>query len=276
MRPDPISRLPDGRYLAFKRDNSDEDVFVGILAVDSAEYRELVPDIPGGIAYQPFLSWSRDGRSLIVDGARNPTAPALKGAHLVDALTGETTTVISKAPNTVVTNHVKALLNGQAVVYLESWRRVVTRDLETGDERTVYDAGASSALDSLALSPDGMTVAFRDRTRRAIQVVALAGGAPRTLASTHELRSGENEEAVIDWSADGRYVIFSNYNPTERQDGLWRVPAAGGTPESLGFTTDQPIREVAVQPNGRSVVVVMSNGEPPGIRVMEGLAVGPR
>ncbi len=52
---------------------------------------------------------------------------------------------------------------------------------------------------------------------------------------------------------------------------LLRVPVAGGEPERLGLTVDKAIGDVAVQPNGQSIVVVMSDGEPPGMRVIEKL-----
>jgi Tol biopolymer transport system component len=258
---------PDGRQLAYKRDNWDEDLFVTVHSIDTGEQREIEPRI----AYGGFLSWSRDGHSLVADGGVNPFGGAPKGVHLVDVATGQATMVISKPNSTVAVNHAKVLPDGRTVVYLESWQRVVTRDLENGDEHTRYDSGAPLSLDSLALSPDGRSVAFRDRTKHVIQVLALADGSPRTVATMHEPYRRPQDDAVVAWSADGRFVIFSNYSKDEKRDGLWRVFAGGGTAENIGLTVDKPIHEIAVQPNGRSIVLVMSDGEHPGTRVIENL-----
>ena len=116
-------------------------------------------------------------------------------------------------------------------------------------------------------------VAFRDRLKGQIQSLALASGAPRTLATVRPPAPFRtwNPIATIAWSPDGRSLIFANYRPDAQQDDLWRVPVAGGQPERLGLTTDRPIHEIAVQPTGESIVVVMSDGERPGPRVIENL-----
>jgi tricorn protease-like protein len=58
---------------------------------------------------------------------------------------------------------------------------------------------------------------------------------------------------------------------SDDRDELWRVPLDGGSPEGLGFSTENVIDEIAVQPNGESIAFVMNDGERPGVRVIEKL-----
>jgi Tol biopolymer transport system component len=76
-------------------------------------------------------------------------------------------------------------------------------------------AGATAPF----FSPDGEWVGFHagDALRR----VALSGGAPLKIADVPSL-------AYASWSDDD-IVLFS----TAASDGIWRVPAAGGTPEQV-------------------------------------------
>ena len=103
-------------------------------------------------------------------------------------------------------------------------------------------------------------------------MMAISGGAPRTIARIQnpDLRQHASYAATVAWSPDGRFVIFSDGKSGGPYD-LLRVPVAGGEPERLGLTVDKAIGDVAVQPNGQSIVVVMSDGEPPGMRVIEKL-----
>jgi len=80
-------------------------------------------------------------------------------------------------------------------------------------------------------SPDGRTVAF-DRKRQeldsSIYLVSVGGGEPRLLVSGNMFTEG------LDWTPDGREIIFSASRPgSPGFSALWRVPVVGGEPEML-------------------------------------------
>ena len=70
------------------------------------------------------------------------------------------------------------------------------------------------------LSPDGRWVAFTDHEGRKLKKVSIEGGSALTLCDA-QLGSGS-------WGSDGTIIFTPSYN-----EGLWRVSAAGGTPEAL-------------------------------------------
>jgi len=74
-------------------------------------------------------------------------------------------------------------------------------------------------------SPDGQWIGFY--AGDALQRVTLSGGAPLTVANAPPVASAT-------WAADDT-ILFATTVPG---DGLWRVPASGGTPEQL--TTPDP------------------------------------
>jgi len=79
-----------------------------------------------------------------------------------------------------------------------------------------------------AFSPDGKVLAFvRGASSRDVEIYIMpaAGGEPKRL--TFENRSGRS----LAWTADGRDILFSLWGSATFR--LWRVSAAGGTPEQL-------------------------------------------
>src|SRR4030095_6608142 len=77
-------------------------------------------------------------------------------------------------------------------------------------------------------SPSGEWVAFIRSTNFAVDdvyIIPVGGGEPRRL--TNDGR----ELAGLDWTADGREIIFSSKRGGSY--GLWRVSVEGGAPEAL-------------------------------------------
>src|SRR2546422_232721 len=81
-----------------------------------------------------------------------------------------------------------------------------------------------------AFSPDGKVLAFvRGASSRDVEIYIMpaAGGEPKRL--TFDNRSGRS----LAWTADGREILFSLWASLTFR--LWRVSAAGGTPEQLAI-----------------------------------------
>ncbi len=107
-------------------------------------------------------------------------------------------------------------------------RQAYVRALDAPDAVPVR--GTDAAF-SLAFSPDGQSLAFLSRDR-SLKRVSLRDGLITDISTS----SGTNAPL---WGADG-FVIFS-------REGLWRVPATGGTPARL-TSLDQSRGEVAHTP----------------------------
>jgi Tol biopolymer transport system component/predicted Ser/Thr protein kinase len=107
----------------------------------------------------------------------------------------------------------------------------------------------STGSPSLALSPDGESVAFTNG--RQIRRVPLSGGPGLVISDLTTDVSG------LSWGADDLIVVGT-------LDGLFRVPASGGTPvriTSLGETQgDVAHRHPALLPDGQTVVFTLSRG----------------
>jgi len=105
--------------------------------------------------------------------------------------------------------------------------------LETGEKRRLTTPPADHFGDYYPrFSPDGRTVAFvRSRSfQSGIYLVPAEGGEPRPLVTDNSLAAG------LDWTSDGREIIFSAGRLGNLgQYALWRVPVVGGKPEMLAI-----------------------------------------
>ena len=122
---------------------------------------------------------------------------------------------------------------------------VVLLDLDTRETIVVTRPDPSFAGDAFpAFSPDGGTLAFAripargaSLHRQVLSVVPAGGGVPRSLAREDQVIGG------LDWTRDGREIVFSAARNSTEGPLLWRVPVAGGTPvPALG--QDVPISNV--------------------------------
>ncbi len=137
---------------------------------------------------------------------------------------------------------------------------LVRRRIADGSEDVPYRSfGLNIAL---AISPDGRTFAgFVDRGRNpgpgGLSVVTFPanGGSPNTVVA--EFPNLANEVA---WSPDGQFLyLATNPRTPDRADAaIWRVPAAGGTPQKVGaLPWPAWAKHLSVAPNGRLAIRVV-------------------
>ena len=208
---------PDGRTIAFVRDDTRN---TDIVQVNLATGAESV--LVGGPAAELDPAYSPSGDALYYASAEGGDLELYR----LTLASGEKTRLTTArgldlrpqplADGSVV--HVSKRGNGDEVAVTDA----------TGVRRRLALASIAS-LARPALSPDGRRVVVPlpvgSRTEWALQVMETAGG-PLT-----EIVSGGGHPIMPAWGSDG--MIYFSRADAQGVFGLWRVPAAGGPPESV-------------------------------------------
>ena len=129
------------------------------------------------------------------------------------------------------------------------------RDLETGLATKVLSGGDAR---SIAISPDGNQLAFVGETGgethfKYIAIIPATGGELREIhrVSCGGAACGPDRFNTLTWTPDQKHLLFV------LQEGqpfsIWKIPAAGGTAEKIGITTDLRIRAPFLHPNGKNL-----------------------
>jgi serine/threonine-protein kinase len=145
--------------------------------------------------------------------------------------------------------------DGSHVIYFAGQgtrRRVLSRSLDSLAPVELHDA--DRAFEPF-MSPDGKWIGYNDEFDFTLRKLPVNGGAPVTITRTGREILGAT------WGADDTIV----YATALLGDGLWRVPAAGGTPTML-TTPDKARGEVSHSwpeflPGGKTLVFVIRSGK---------------
>jgi Tol biopolymer transport system component/DNA-binding winged helix-turn-helix (wHTH) protein len=256
----------DGKTIAFRRclGSSMDDIYA--IPAQGGTARRLTSDI----RRIRGLTWSSDGRSLIVASNRATALTTLWRVFLDGQPPVELTTPVVHASAPVVARDFKRLAFVSEVNDVNIWKASLTGDTVPKPvvESTFLDSGPD-------ISPDGSRIAFRsDRTgsdeiwladsegRNPRQLTHFGGplaGCPRWSpdgqwiafdsresgnADIYTLRvdngmlrrvtTAPSDEVVPSWSRDGQFIYFTS-NRTGRQE-IWKIPAGGGLEKQI--TTD--------------------------------------
>ena len=245
-------------------------VVITIRSAATGEVREL--PLPITLEY-PRPQWAADGSALIILARENGRA----GFYRMDARTGQTALMFR--PTGAVTEF-QVNPDGRALTYKLArasaeegeMRVIVVRDLERGTERDLYARPPSAgAFWSLAISPDGATVAFAQG--KDILLIPADSGPARTLPNIQASQPGS-----IAWSADGRWLYVATPLSGDPASGaptheIVRAAVADGHTERMGVSADGLVR-LSLDPRGRWMAHVSgrSHGE---IWKMERTPAGP-
>jgi len=249
----------DGRYLAWQQTYGNGGRYTIMLrSMETGETREVRPKYSRGSAAR----WSPDGRYWLETGSDGVHRNLLAR---VDVRTGETELLRRFDGDTTCCNWYDWSPDGKSIYYkadihTTSW--LASLELESGRERVLYQVDEPVWITNWDdLSPDGTELAFwlregqgdEERTGRllVIPTTVPAGGAePRELLRFQ----GRTTPADVDvqYTPDGRYLLFIQRegNTVGR---IWRIPAAGGEPESLGLARDRMGRLPDIHPDGRTL-----------------------
>ena len=140
---------------------------------------------------------------------------------------------------------------GRSLAFAEKGRdftsSILIVSLKTLEKRTLTSPPTGTPGDDApAFSPDGRSIAFnRISPNGGIYVVSTAGGDPRRVTKEQHLWLQR-----LAWTPTGQELVFSSGRGSpESSSSLWRVSAAGGTPERLAVGGDNAANP-AVSPRG--------------------------
>jgi Tol biopolymer transport system component len=237
---------PDGRQLAYAR---------GRTPMANSNVRELViRSLPGGppriiplpLRVAQRVWWASDGRSLILGSpSESWDHPGWRGLFRLDLETGGCSPMETARDVpwwAALTRDLKtAYYDGRNVLRFAQREgepdALMARDLETGEEREVVRLDSRGPGTGFpVLSPDEKWIArvnFPSDSRDAwsIDVVSTESGEVREVVrySPPTRRCGG-----LNWSPDGRYLVFATGKAGAESCTLQRVPVAGGEPTRIG------------------------------------------
>ena len=159
---------------------------LSVRSLESGEEREF--DVPDDLERLRAPRWGADGRAILVSGFDKQLHHV--GFYLIDTRTGEGRAILSSNPEADAlggpwTPDGKSLFLARAgITAADKASRVLQRDPATGNEREVYRAPAGEDITNLALSPDGLELAFTLRSPNGIRLLRRGSGSYRSKAGT--------------------------------------------------------------------------------------------
>ena len=260
----------DGRYLAYAwgRGTASDPFILGLRSAQTGKERRLRLDKfmrHGGHGFDP--RWSPDGRFILADARERDYAGPLmdsQGLYRIDVQTGSVTPLVQTTAAIAGIDSPAWSPDGRVIFErrppLGDRSRIVTRDLQTGEERELYRAVPPARVhhwptSNTAVSPNGQRLAFVWADGKvgitALMVLPTAGGEPREL-----LRSQEPEGISLPaWTPDSRHIMYARtvYGEKPKFE-LWRISADGGRPQKIGLVMEglEPYG-LSVHPDGKRI-----------------------
>lgn len=284
---------PDGKRLAYcpypERQRLSNVIRIRTLA--TGEEREVIHKLGGWIE---CLRWSRDGRSLLASGLMAPDKEHLQlllRVYRVDVETGDSTILLqAKTEGTYMVRRAELSPDEKTLFYSLSLdpdgSALVRREIDTGEEKNIFDFPSSSLLGSRttapwALSPNGEYIAAglsgKPSLPRKIVIIPSRGGQVTELLRWDETPGQINELA---WSADNKTVLFAFQGKLGTIE-FWQVTMDGGQPRKISETDlgSEECLSLRVHPDSQRIAFttymwrnelwVMENFLPAGIGVKD-------
>ena len=227
-----------------------------IRSLETKQEQRIIPELHQ-IGYP---CWSPDSKQIyVLEFTENNTM----GLHQIDIQSGQVKTILSPDEGLNLFGRHEYSPDGATLYYgkmdMETRvRKVMSRDLESGAEKTLYE---SKNFLQITLSPDGLWLAVTSRDpstpRDAMLLLPTSGGEVKNL-----ITSKEGEDFLIGfhgfctWTIDGKYILFQRID--EHADGneayICRVPASGGEMEKVGVTIQgERASSLSMAPDGRRI-----------------------
>jgi Tol biopolymer transport system component len=229
---------PDGKFLAYFCNRDPARAYgagTSEIIVRSVETGSERVFSGAKLSLRQAVRWAPDGQSLLI-AAKETDSRQRTVFNLLNLATGKMRTVARAyltLPFPVMLPDGSAFLvaGGDQSTNLAGF---TSYDLATGDAREIWRAPPGWILRNLATSPGGLQVAFHvansQLRRNVIYTLPTSGGEPHEVVRMEESIAREG----LAWTADGKFLLFAQAQGPERNE-LFRVPAAGGVPESTGL-----------------------------------------
>ena len=276
----------DGQYLAYAwgRGSAYEPFVLGIRSPKTGNERRFRLDNlmrHGGHGFEP--RWSPDGRFILGTAReRNYAGPLMdsQGLYRIDVQIGSFTPLVQTmgiCGMTCIESPVWSP-DGRAIFKRRATQSIMTRDIETGEEKELYRAVPPDQVrhwptSNLAVSPNGQRLVFVLADGKegvtALMVVPTAGGEPRELLRVHE----PEVISVPGWMPDSRHIIYASGVAGEKPKfELWRVSADGGEPQNLGLRMQARVPYgLSVHPDGKRIAFTVGTQRRDEVWVLENL-----
>ncbi|MCA1600195.1 MAG: serine/threonine-protein kinase, partial [Acidobacteria bacterium] len=227
---------PDGKQLAFSWNGEMEDNFdIYVKLIDAGAPLRLTNH--PGIDSSP--TWSPDGRYI----AFSRFDKGESGIFMVAALGGAERKLLSFETESVGYAHhiVVWSPDGEYLAFMDKLflqgSSILLLSIENGEKRRLMSPPPQTLGDwHPAFSPDGQTLAFTRWIKRFacdIYLVPIGGGEPKRLTFDNLDIGG------LAWTADGQSIVFLSFGVGVGPR-LWKISAAGGTPEPLEIGSNNP------------------------------------
>jgi Tol biopolymer transport system component len=253
---------PEGDRLAYVSDRGVfRKIYNPVLCIHhlkTGENTEVNPNLK--VFQQP--RWSPDGSKIHVMGCVKEWEWTI---FSIDPQTEMVEAVIPPEEDSDVAGHcwsedgnsiyylrVKAIAEGSTILN----NRIIHHNLETGREEELGTfKSVNSTHELFGISPDGEKLLFVQRDtgqdKDIINVIPVTGGNPKNIC---ELDLNKRSIRDLAWASDGRFILFSSLNVSDRKCELMRVSSEGGNPEKLGISM-YGISYLSIHPDGRQIAL---------------------
>jgi len=236
---------PDGKYLAYlsiRRSGSKQSSFpvLVIHSLEAGEERDL--NLEGSLAIPArYLRWFPDSRSFLLmasDWNGN------NGFFRIDRQTAGVTPLMLSKPGErfgwPMLSPEGNILYYQIITREDGKTRIMRKDLDSGQERVLFQSLRPDSNTAPAISPDGQNIVFQVVERNTspfmdiLRMIPTEGGEAIELMREQVTKgTGINSKMGFVWTPDSSHILFTRGELDANKNDLLILPATGGTPRQV-------------------------------------------
>ena len=253
-----ICWLSDGETLICRHFDKNWNFNLGIYNSKNGVSKVLAENI---FAYGS-VRISSDEKSVLIYGHDKKTDE--EGVYSVDIKTGIPVELMKFSLNDRHSNNVEWDLEGKNIFFTSN-NHIVKHNIDNGEEKVLFTDKNVFINPSLRSSSDGRYLFFdgmknlneteSDNEETQLLSVPVEGGETKILCNAIFPSGGMYKRISI--TPDGKYIYFSAKTPKIRSV-LYRIPAAGGTPDIVWQSRDYNIAGISVHPDGKQIALSTS------------------